>query len=150
MKVTPLISRPRRRRAGFTLVEIVLVLAIIALLLGVAVRGLVGVLGEGKRVAATADIDTFSSALVTYQSMATRYPTTDQGLAALVSKPSSAPAPRQWRKLMDEVKPDPWGNPYRYQFPGKHNGNAKPDIWSMGEDGIDGNEDDVTNWVPGK
>jgi general secretion pathway protein G len=145
MKLHPHLSR--RRASGFTLVEIVLVLAIIALLLGVAVKGLTGVLDTGKDVRARADIDTFGTALITYQSVALRYPTTEQGLKALVDKPSSAPQPRQWRRMMEELKPDPWGNDYYYYFPGKKNGATKPDIGSRGPDGIEGNEDDVGNWA---
>lgn len=137
-----------RRAAGFSLVEIVLVLAIIALLLGVAVKGLTGVLAEGKEVKARADIDTFNSALVTYQSMALRYPTSEQGLKALVDKPSSGPQPRRWRRLMESLSPDPWGNEYRYAYPGKHNGVNRPDIWSIGADMQDGTEDDIGNWEP--
>ena len=140
------VSRTRRRLAAFSLVEMVLVLAIIALLLGVAVRGVQGVLEHGKEVAAKADVDTFNSMLVTYQSMALRYPTSDQGLKALVDKPTGGPQPRQWRRLMDAIKPDPWGNDYKYLYPGKHNGNAKPDVWSVGADFQDGTEDDVGNW----
>jgi general secretion pathway protein G len=137
----------RRRTRGFTLVEIVLVLAIIALLLGVAVKGLTGVLDTGKDVRARADIDAFSSALIAYQSVSLRYPTSEQGLKALVDKPSSAPQPRQWRRMMEEIKPDPWGNDYYYYFPGKKNGPTKPDIGSRGPDGVEGNEDDVGNWA---
>jgi general secretion pathway protein G len=141
-------QRQRRRARGFTLVEIVLVLAIIALLLGVAVKQLSGVLGRGKEVTVAADIDAFNSALVMYQSKALRYPTTEQGLKALVIRPTTAPAPRQWSKIMDEIKPDPWGNDYYYYFPGKRNGNTKPDIGSRGPDGVEGNDDDIGNWTP--
>jgi general secretion pathway protein G len=139
-------SHSRRRSAAFTLVEIVLVLAIIALLLGVAVKGVQGVLEHGKNVAAKADVDTFNTLMITYQSMALRYPTSEQGLKALVDKPSSGPQPRQWRRLSDSVKPDPWGNEYRYAYPGKHNTTVKPDIWSIGPDFQDGTEDDIGNW----
>jgi general secretion pathway protein G len=139
-------SLHRSRARAFTLVEIVLVLAIIALLLGVAVKSLSGVLGRGKEVAANADLDAFNSALVMYQSKSLRYPTTEQGLKALVVKPGTAPVPRNWSKIMDEIKPDPWGHDYYYYYPGKKNGMAKPDIGSCGEDGIEGNEDDIGNW----
>ncbi len=137
----------RARARGFTLVEIVLVLAIIALLLGFAVRGLVGVLDQGKDVRARADIDTFGTALIAYNSVALRFPTTEQGLKALVDKPTSAPAPYQWRRMMEEIKPDPWGNDYYYYFPSKK-GQSKPDIGSKGPDGLEGTEDDIGNWSP--
>jgi general secretion pathway protein G len=148
--ITPINKRHHHRHAGFTLVEIVLVLAIIALLLGVAVKGLTGTLGDAKGVAAKADIDAFTAALTSYQSKALRYPTTEQGLKALVEKPTSGPAPREWRQFMDEIKPDSWGNDYYYYYPGKKNGSAKPDIGSKGEDGIEGTEDDIGNWKKGK
>ncbi|MGI8603140.1 MAG: type II secretion system major pseudopilin GspG [Verrucomicrobiales bacterium] len=139
-------SSSRRATAGFTLVEIVLVLAIIALLLGLAVSKIGGVMGEGKNVKARADIGTYTSMLTMYNSNAMRYPTTEQGLKALVDKPSTGPAPRVWRRLMDSIDPDPWGNEYRYQYPGKHNGVTKPDVWSSGPDMQDGNDDDIGNW----
>jgi general secretion pathway protein G len=139
---------PCRRRChphGFTLVEIVLVLAIISLLLGVAVKSLVNVLDRGKEVRTAADLDAFNSALTMYQSKALRYPTTEQGLKALV-QPPSPPVPGQWSKTMDAINPDPWGHDYYYYYPGKKNGPAKPDIGSCGPDGIEGNEDDIGNW----
>lgn len=137
----------RRLSRGFTLVEIVIVLAIIALLLGLAVGKLGGVLNQGKNVKAEADISAYNSALVTYQSIALRYPTTEQGLRALVEKPSSGPAPRRWQRQMEELTLDPWGNDYYYYFPGKKNGNNKPDIGSKGPDGVEGNDDDIGNWA---
>ena len=82
-----------------------------------------------------------------YQSFALRYPTTEQGLKALVEKPTWEPVPQEWRpQAIQALKPDKWGNEYRYLYPGKHNGPAKPDVWSIGPDGKDGTRDDVGNW----
>lgn len=140
------ISQRRRAARGFSLVEIVLVLAIIALLLGVAVKGLSGIMATGQDVKAQADIDGLKSALTAYQIKAQRYPTTEQGLRALVERPSTAPVPRQWIKQMDVVPLDPWQNEYYYYFPGKKNGVGKFDIGSRGPDGIEGTDDDIGNW----
>lgn len=139
--------RPTRRFArGFSLVEIVLVLAIIALLLGVAVKGLTGIMATGEDVKVQADIDGLKSALQAYQIKAQQYPTTQQGLRALVEKPTIPPIPRQWIKQMDEVPKDPWGNEYYYYYPGKKNGPGRYDLGSRGRDGIEGTDDDIGNW----
>ena len=74
-----------------------------------------------------------------------RYPTSDQGLKALLSKPSSSPVPINWNGPYLKKNPvDPWGNEYKYACPGKHNNDY--DLYSVGPDGVEGTEDDVTNW----
>jgi general secretion pathway protein G len=140
-------SHRARRAAGFTLIEMVLVLAIIALLVGGAIQLLGGVGDEAKRVRVKGDIQGVTSALTMYQSKALKYPTTEQGLRALVDRPSSAPVPREWSRMMDEVPLDPWGNEYYYYFPGKRNGASKFDIGSKGPDNIEGTDDDTGNWL---
>jgi general secretion pathway protein G len=94
---------------------------------------------------AQADIQLIATPLSTYQSMNGAPPTTAQGLEALVSKPSSAPLPRNWQQMMESVPADPWGHPYRYEQPGKHNP-ASYDLWSDGPDGKSGTVDDIGNW----
>lgn len=149
MIITPSsVLRTRRRRSahGFTLVEIVLVLAIIALLLGVVVKNLGGVKEGANDVKARADVDGFVAAIESYKMKGLRYPTTEQGLRALVEKPSSAPQPAAWRQQMSKLPPDPWSRDYQYLFPGRRNGPNGFDVYSLGSDGQDGTEDDVGNW----
>jgi len=75
-------------------------------------------------------------------------PTTEQGLKALVEKPTTEPLPEKWTALMEEVPKDPWGQEYKYRYPAQKS--KKPfDVWSVGKDGVDGNEDDIGNWKAG-
>lgn len=149
MIITPYsVLRTHRRRSarGFTLVEIVLVLAIIALLLGVVVKNLGGVKETANEVKAKADVDGFVAAIEAYKMKGLRYPTTEQGLRALVERPSSAPQPAAWRSQMGKLPPDPWSRDYQYKFPGVHNAPNGFDVYSLGSDGQDGTDDDVGNW----
>ncbi len=139
-------TKIRRRLSGaFTLIEMVLVLAIIALLVGGAIKLLSGVGEEAKRVRVKGDLESVNNALVMYQSKGLQFPSSEQGLKALVDRPNSAPVPREWARMMDEVPLDPWGQEYYYARPGKHNP-TKFDIGSMGPDGMRDTEDDVGNW----
>jgi len=140
------LARRRSQRAtGFTLIEILLVLAIISLLLGLAVMNLTGVFGSANYVAAEADIQAFQNGIRAYELVAKRRPTTEQGLQALVEKPTKAPVPRRWNQIMDTIKSDPWGNPYQYRNPGTKNPRSY-DLFSHGEDGVE-SEDDIGNWT---
>jgi general secretion pathway protein G len=143
---------PRRRRAGFTLIEIMAVVLIIGLLstiVGVAIFGQV----DRARVTTTrTQIKQIESALEFYRLDNGRYPTTDQGLQALVERPTSAPEPRRWRPegyLQGGVVPlDPWGEPYQYLQPGQNNPYTF-DIWSLGADsalGGEGVDAEIGNW----
>ena len=134
------------QRAGFTLMEMILVLAIISLLLGAGVFTMLNVVEDAKLQRAAADLETLETNLVRYQTMALRYPTTEQGLNALVNRPSSEPIPRKWTKKMEEsALYDPWGNPYQYANPGNNNPTGF-DLWSMGPDNTNATEDDIGNW----
>ena len=135
----------RKPHAGFTLIEMVLVLAIIALLVGGAIGLLGGVRGEGRRIRALGDFSAIDAALSIYESKSLRLPTTAQGLKALVEKPSAAPIPRQWSQQMRKVPLDPWGLEYGYRFPGTKNSD-RYDIISAGPDGIFDTPDDIGNW----
>lgn len=126
--------------------EMVLVLGIIALLVGAGVTGLVNVLGLGKSTKAKADISTITSALRAYEVQNLYLPTSRQGIKALVSKPSSRPIPKSWKPFMKEkLLIDPWGNEYQYLRPGKKDSGGF-DLFSMGEDGVAGSDDDIGNW----
>ena len=143
MKTQTFTTPLRRRSAGFTLIEIMLVLAIIALLMGVGIWKLAGVTDQGKKTRVKADIGVIQTALVKYQISAGSYPSTDQGLRALVENPGNV---RNWEPALDEALYDPWGNEYGYRYPAKHNKKGKPDIFSKGEDGLEDTEDDIGNW----
>ena len=122
------------------------VLAIIAVLLSAGIYQMVGTLDTGKEVAAGVTISNLESALLQYQIKAGTYPTTEQGLQALVNRPTVEPVPGRWSACYNaEGLNDPWKRPYRYRFPGEHN-RSKPDIYSMGADGVDGTADDIKNW----
>lgn len=88
---------------------------------------------------------TISIALESYFVAAGRYPTTEQGLAALVEKPTIDPVPERWHAAMDEIPTDAWKRPYKYRCPAERSGHPF-DLWSVGKDGIDGTADDMGNW----
>ena len=135
-----------RRAKGFTLMEMLLVLGIIALLVGMGTFMMVDVLGDAEEGKAKADIQTLRANLIRYKTKGGLYPTTEQGLDSLVTKPSDGPQPRSYKSLMQkEALLDPWGNPYQYRRPGKQNP-EEFDIFSMGKDGQEGTEDDIGNW----
>lgn len=137
-------NRISLHRAGFTLLEIMIVVLIIGLLIGVAVKG-VKQLEYAREVAAKGHIQSYKTNLVQYSGMTGNYPTTEQGLKALITKPTSAPQPRNWRPVMDEPILDPWQHEYYYANPGKHNPKGY-DIYSAGPDGLPDTADDIGNW----
>ena len=130
---------------GFTLLEIMLVVMIIALLAGSAIYLMGGNLGIAQDVRVKADIQAIDMQLKLYQAANGFLPTTEQGLQALVTRPDSDPKPTQWRQLLPKVPLDPWQNPYNYENPGKHNTNSY-DIYSSGQDRKPGTDDDIGNW----
>ena len=132
---------------GYTLMEMILVLGIIALLLGTGAYVMKGVMGSADDGRAHSDIKTIDASLIRYKINAGWYPSTQQGLEALVKRPSGNPAPKKWQQLLknEENLTDPWGRPYQYRQPGKFNTDSY-DIFSTGPDGQEGTEDDITNW----
>lgn len=143
---TNLPKRGRRKKNGaFTLIEIVLVLAIIALLLGAAIFKLTGVFSSSQKQRVKQDLTTFKTALNIYRMNAQIFPSTEQGLNALVEKPTSGRIPSSYEASLKGEQLDPWGSPYGYRFPPTRN-KGEPDIWSFGPDMIDGTEDDIGNW----
>jgi general secretion pathway protein G len=129
--------------------EIIIVLTIIALLMGMVIFN-IGDFGEtAKREKAQADILTFKEMLAGYQLESGSLPTTDQGIKALWAKPTTEPVPTHWRAMLEQEQLDPWGHPYIYRNPGKHNPD-KYDIFSPGADGQPDTDDDIGNWPDAK
>ena len=124
-------------RSGYTLFEIMLVLGIIAVLVGSAIYMLSGNIDVAKEQRVTSDIQAISMQLRTYEMLNYRKPSTEQGLKALVQMPSSDPKPQHWKKLMETVPLDPWGNEYVYRNPGKFKTDGF-DLYSLGPKGTEG------------
>jgi general secretion pathway protein G len=134
-----------RSTAGFTLLEIMMVVVIISLLLGTAIYKMSDAYGQARTVAARADLQSISTQLKLYNGMNGFYPTQTQGLKALVEKPASAPVPKQWSQSYEKIPHDPWDSEYNYAFPGKHNPKSF-DLYSSGPDRQAGTDDDIGNW----
>ena len=135
---------------GFTLIELLLVMVILGILAAIVVPKFANRGEQARQTAAKTQIAAFSTALSAFEVDNGYYPRGKEGLQALLQKPSDAQA---WRGPYLEEKGglpnDPWGRPYIYECPGKHNATGY-DISSMGFDGRDGTEDDITNWQQGK
>ena len=143
MKNHPALSKIRRR-AGFTLLEMVIVLGIIAVLMGGSIA-LIGKVKDGAKLQRVgADFNAISSSLEIYHNNAGFYPSSQQGLKALVSRPSGTPAPKRWTSVCKSVPLDPWGKEYGYRFPGKKD-NQTFEIFSSGPDGMDNTSDDLSS-----
>jgi len=125
--------RINNRRSAFTLLEIMLVISIIVILLGVAINKLGNTTGMAKGVAVKADIQAIGTQLKLYESMNGYAPSTEQGLQALVTQPSTDPRPQRWYQLFKEIPKDPWGNNYIYLSPGRRNPTSY-DLYSAGPD----------------
>ncbi|MFA6636152.1 MAG: type II secretion system major pseudopilin GspG [Candidatus Omnitrophota bacterium] len=136
-----------KRQQGFTLIEILLVVVILSTLAALVVPRFVGRSEQAKKMIAEADVNSnIAMALKLYELDNGISPTTEQGLNALMDRPSTSPAPVSWTGPYLERHPvDPWGNPYKYRYPGTHNAGGY-DLFSSGQDGQEGTEDDVTNW----
>ena len=136
----------KQTRNGFTLIELMLVVIIISALVAMVVPRLTGRSREAKQASAQADIKgNLSLALRVYELDNGNYPTTEQGIEALLQKPTSPPTPENWKGPYIERAPlDPWGHAYVYHNPGTHPP-LDYDLYSLGQDGIE-SEDDVVNW----
>ena len=142
------ISHPRRRRGGFTLIEVLLVLVILVTLASLAVTAYDGIRRRANINAAKAQIGLFETQLDLYKLSVTKYPSTAQGLNALWTEPSDLTDANVWDGPYLKKPPpnDPWNNPYQYEQPGKNNATSY-DLWSWGPDGNSGTEDDIGNWI---
>ena len=137
-----------KRRKGFTLVEVLVVVVILGLLAALVAPKIVGQGEEAKRTATSVQIREIEQALEMYRLDNSMYPTTAQGLEALVNKPSTPPEPRRYRQggYIRRLPVDPWGSQYVYRMPGDH---AEFDLFSKGPDGEEGGEGagkDISNW----
>ncbi|MCX7015650.1 MAG: type II secretion system major pseudopilin GspG [Candidatus Sumerlaeota bacterium] len=135
-----------RLRSGFTFLEIMLVVVIIGILVALVAPNLTGKTQKAKIAAAQHDIATFGTTLKMFEMQAGRFPSTDEGLKALVEKPGSVDE-KDWDGpyLDGNVRQDPWHHDYKYVCPGEKNPKGF-DLWSAGPDGNDGTQDDITNW----
>ncbi len=136
-------------KSGFTLIELMLVVIIIGVLTAMVVPSLAGRGDQARRAAARADIDAnLSTALDLYELDNHQYPTTEQGLASLLTKPTGSPVPENWAGPYFKKKrlpKDPWNHDYHYASPGVHN-TTEYDLASYGKDAKEGGNDDITNW----
>ena len=148
---SPVSAAPRartRRQRGFTLIEVMVVIAILGILAALIVPKIMSRPDEARRVAAKQDIATVMQALKLYRLDNGRYPTQDQGLSALIKKPDTDPVPNNWKGggYLERLPNDPWGAPYQYLIPGAHD---EIDVFSFGADGKpggDGNNADIGSW----
>jgi general secretion pathway protein G len=133
---------------GFTLIEVMVVIVILGVLAALIVPKVMSRPDEARIAAARMDIGAISQALKLYKLDNMRYPTTEQGLMALVKKPSTPPEPPNWKGngYLETLPKDPWGSPYQYLQPGLH---GEIDILSLGADGAPGGEGsdaDIGSW----
>jgi general secretion pathway protein G len=137
---------------GFTLMEVMLVLMILVIIAGMAVTALAPMRRRALIRAADAQIQAFRGPLQAYEMDVGEYPSTSQGLDALLAPPSDLANQDKWygpylEARGNKIPLDPWGNEYMYEYPGKNQEQDLPDIWSMGPDRQDGTDDDVCNWL---
>jgi general secretion pathway protein G len=138
-------SRQKNQR-GFTLIELMVVLAIIGVLAALIVPNVLGRADDARVTAAKTDVANVMQALKLYKLDNMRFPTSEQGLQALVAKPAAEPVPGNWKPYLDKLPSDPWGQPYQYLNPGIK---GDVDVLSFGADGQpggEGNNADIGSW----
>ena len=136
-------ERKLRRDAAFTLIELLVVIIILAILAAVVIPRVIGRTEDARFAKATADISTIDGVLEHYKLDTGSYPSTDEGLQALVTNTSNN---ERWNGpyIKNQVPVDPWGNPYLYRMPGENG--LDYDIFSAGPDKQPGTQDDIGNW----
>jgi general secretion pathway protein G len=137
--------RKPTNQSGFTLLEIMIVVSIIVILLGLAINRMGNPTGFAKTVAVKADIQAIGTQLMQYEAMNGFYPTTEQGLQALVNQPEGEPRPTRWYPFFKELPRDPWGNAYIYRCPGIRHPD-KYDLYSAGPNRVDDNGGGDDDW----
>lgn len=149
----PFSNRPpgralRHLSVGFTLIELMVVLLIIGVLAALIVPNVLNRADDARVTAAKTDVTNLMQALKLYRLDNQRYPTAEQGLQALLTKPSASPVPNNWKTYLDQLPKDPWGQPYVYLNPGIK---GEVDVMSFGADGQsggEGNNADIGSWQP--
>ncbi len=141
-------AAPRGRAAGFTLIEIMVVVVILGILAALVLPNVMGRIGQAQSTKVKADLQGYETALSLFKLDNFKYPTTDQGLDSLVTQPAD-PSIRNWKPggYIRALKKDPWGNSYQYVYPGTHG--TEYDLFTLGADaqpGGDGENADVGNW----
>jgi len=130
-------------RKGFTLIELLVVIVILGILAAIVVPRITGRVDEARIEATKVQIKAIKDSLEQYKLDNGFYPTTEQGLRALVEKPNSPPVPTRWRQYLDKLPKDAWGNDFIYISPGVQ----RPfELRSLGPDGKEGTEDDIDVW----
>lgn len=140
------IPRARAAMRGFTLIEVMVVIVILAVLASLVVPRIMSRPDEARVVAARQDIASIMQALKLYKLDNRHYPSSAQGLQALVQRPTVAPLPGNWKPYLERLPTDPWGTPYQYLNPGLH---SDVDVMSLGADARPGGNDfdaDIGSW----
>lgn len=134
-----------KKQSGFSLLEIMVVLVIIGMIMAIVAPNIMGQQEEAKTDKARIDISALEDAMNMYKLRNNRYPTTEQGLEALVEETTIEPLPKRFPEggFIEKLPVDPWESPYQLVSPGEF---SKIDIFSMGPDGVAGTEDDIGNW----
>ncbi|AYQ30276.1 type II secretion system protein GspG [Polaromonas sp. SP1] len=136
----------RSIQAGFTLIELMVVLVIIGVLAALIVPNVLDRADDARLMAARTDVNNLMQAIKLYKLDNQRTPTAEQGLQALIAKPNNAPIPGNWRPYLEKLPNDPWGRPYQYLNPGVK---GEVDVMSLGADGQTGGEGknaDIGSW----
>ena len=138
----------RSRQTGFTLLEVMVVVVILGVLAALVVPKIIGRPDEARAMAAKQDVASLMQALRLYRLDNQRYPSTEQGLQALVARPATSPPATGWKAggYLERLPKDPWGNPYQYLNPGVR---GELDVFSMAADGVpggEGNDADIGSW----
>lgn len=139
-------SFARAARRGFTLIELMVVLVIIGVLAALIVPNVIGRADDARATAAKTDVNNLMQALKLYRLDNQRYPTAEQGLQALLARPTTGPAAPNWKPYVEKLPNDPWGRPYQYLNPGIK---GEIDVLSLGADGQpggEGNNADIGSW----